>query len=157
MFFNKLLSFLENEALARNILSSYRHVDINVLTTMGRGPNISNRNKTRRFEKLTNATNTYWIRHYELIDGNFNHLVHDTYLKVETWIVLRCRVSNHKLKIDTGRQEVPFVPCSHCKVLKDEKHAILYCSLYTNIRSNHLEFLQRQWTRYLTRHMLVML
>ena len=111
--------------------------------------NISNWNKRRRFERLTNAKSTYLIRYYELIDLNLNHFRYDTYLKEEIRIVItRWRLNNHKLKIETARQEIPFLPrylraCTHCKVLENEKHAIYYCSLCRNIRSKYLEFLQR--------------
>ena len=148
MVFNKFLSFRDDEAVAKKILSTYRHLGMCAYYDRLE-PNISYWNKRRRLERLTNVTSTYLIRYYELIDLNLNHIIYDTYVKEEIRIVItRWRLSNHKLKIEIGRQEIPFVPrylqvCTHCKVLEDEKHAIYYCSLYRNIRSKYLEFLQR--------------
>ena len=62
-------------------------------------------------------------------------------------VITRWRLSNHELKIETGRREVSFVPrelhvCATCGVLEDEEHVIYNCSLYDEIRLQFQGFLQ---------------
>ena len=92
-------------------------------------------NKSNRYNNLQNATNTYNTRYRHLIDIRYNHVIYDNYLPEELRkIIARWRLSSHRLRIETGRQEVPFLQrnlrtCSNCKVIEDEQHAIFHCTV----------------------------
>ena len=74
----------------------------------------------------------------------YTNLVDDRYRR----IITRWRLSNHKLRIETGRYQVPFVQredrrCYRCNTLEDEKHAIYFCPSFTVIRSNFTILLEK--------------
>ena len=93
-----------------------------------------------------------WIkvlsRYNRLIDKSRNHIIYDSYLHEQLRIVItRWRVSNHSLRIETGRYETPPLPreqrlCAQCDLLEDEHHAIFVCPLYNAIRIKHALLLQ---------------
>ena len=63
-------------------------------------------------------------------------------------ILSRWRLSNHKLKIETGRYTVPITPraerkCAICNTLEDESHAIFYCPRTRCIRAKYAEILAK--------------
>ena len=54
-------------------------------------------------------------------------------------IITRWRLSNHKLRIETGKYERPFVLrderlCAICHVLEDEDHVIFECTVFNDTR-----------------------
>ena len=58
------------------------------------------------------------------------------------FIITRWRLSNHDLKIETGRYTRPTTPreqrtCDVCGVLEDEYHAIFVCPRYNELRTGH--------------------
>ena len=58
------------------------------------------------------------------------------------YIIMRWRLLNHKLFIETGRYMTPKIPrqnrkCIICDTLEDEHHAIYICPSFTFIRQNH--------------------
>ncbi len=65
-----------------------------------------------------------------------------------TWVqkrnIARFRLSDHKLKIETGRHCRPRLPpeqrtCFHCKnCVEDEIHFVIECPLYDNLRNRHI-------------------
>ena len=61
-------------------------------------------------------------------------------------VITRWRLSNHRLRIETGRYEVPSLAqhlrlCFHCATLEDENHAIFICPLYETIRTIYIQYL----------------
>ena len=57
-------------------------------------------------------------------------------------VITRWRLSNHKLRIETGRYHVPYIErkdrkCFACNVLEDETHAIFVCPSFSFIRRNY--------------------
>ena len=65
-------------------------------------------------------------------------------------ILSRWRLSNHKLKIETGRYTVPLTPreerkCVTCNVVEDEYHALFICSCHQEIRTKYNN-LHRKYT-----------
>ena len=70
------------------------------------------------------------------------------------YIITRCRLSNHKLYIETGRYKTPPVErkdrkCSICDILEDEFHAIYHCPRFNCIRSNN-RYLTKNYRMYFT-------
>ena len=65
----------------------------------------------------------------------------------------RLRISNHKLRIETGRhQNIPREEriCENCALnkIEDEKHFLLECSKYSSLRSQHLDKLTNGYNNY---------
>ena len=63
-------------------------------------------------------------------------------------VITRWRLSNHKLRIETGRYHVPFIErrdrkCFICNVLEDEHHAIYMCPSFALIRQNYVDLLEK--------------
>ena len=68
------------------------------------------KDKVNRFEESKNCTNTLTERYHRLIDVKYNHFVYSfvpEYLRV---IVTRWRLSNHDLRVETGRYVRPWTP-----------------------------------------------
>ena len=62
------------------------------------------------------------------------------------FIITRWRLSNHKIRIETGRYERPFIPreeriCLRCNSLEDEHHALFICPQYDTIRLTFRDYL----------------
>ena len=68
------------------------------------------------------------------------------YLRI---IVTRWRLSNHELRVETGRYVRPVLArdertCSLCvSEVEDEEHAIYHCPLYNTVRVKYAELLGR--------------
>ena len=63
-------------------------------------------------------------------------------------IITRWRLSNHKLRIETGRYQVPFVQredrkCYRCDIIENETHAIYDCPSFAFIRCNFTNLLEK--------------
>ena len=61
-------------------------------------------------------------------------------------IITRWRLSNHKLKIETGRYSRPFVQradrvCTICNILEDEYHVVFVCPVYQTLRIKYRRLL----------------
>ena len=105
--------------------------------------------KTTRIERSKSNTNTLSERYHQLIDLRYNHIVYNSfvpeYLRV---VITRWRLSNHDLRIETGRYVRPIIPrnmrfCSVCvESVEDEEHALFYCPLYDDVRRNYTNFLE---------------
>ena len=58
------------------------------------------------------------------------------------YIISRWRLSNHDLKIETGRYTKPVTPreerkCNVCNTIEDEYHAVFVCPRYVAVRAGH--------------------
>ena len=58
------------------------------------------------------------------------------------YIITRWRLSNHNLKIETGRYTKPMTPraerkCDLCNVIEDEHHVVFVCPTYDTVRNGH--------------------
>ena len=67
--------------------------------------------------------------------------------------IAKLRASSHTLEIERGRHTKPKTPieerlCKHCKVIDDEKHFVLHCSLYLSERLNMLCNVQALYPEY---------
>ena len=149
-FFDKLTSLNDNEAVARRIVTLNHHLPA---CTYYRDleSDIVKLNIAEMKENLNNSVTTYLSRYRHLIDTKLNHIVYDTFVPERTRIVItRWRLSNHRLKIETGRYD-PYVArhlrkCLTCNIVEDEYHALYQCPLYDSIRVRFDEFLLKYST-----------
>ena len=64
-------------------------------------------------------------------------------------VITRWRLSNHDLRIETGRYVRPIMPrnmrvCSVCvDSVEDEDHALYHCQLYDDVRKNYWSLLEQ--------------
>ena len=63
-------------------------------------------------------------------------------------VITRWRLSNHKLRIETGRYQVPYIErldrkCWQCNILEDESHAIFSCPAFSLVRQDHIQLLRK--------------
>ena len=70
--------------------------------------------------------------------GIYSLMLSDYYRTVLT----RWRLSNHSLKIETGRYTVPYTPredrlCTLCRTIEDEQHVIFHCPRYDDLRRDN--------------------
>ena len=84
------------------------------------------------------------IVNVEIKSNIYTSLVDDRYRK----IITRWRLSNHKLRIETGRYQVPFVQredrkCYRCDIIENETHAIYDCPSFAFIRCNFTNLLEK--------------
>jgi hypothetical protein len=146
-FFQNLISLDVDESVASKIVHMFRHLPICSYYDNLQNNNVSE-NKRKRVQDCAEATTTYLSRYHGLIDKTRNHVIYDSYLHERLRIVItRWRVSNHSLRIETGRYETPPLPrgqrvCTRCEVLEDEHHAIFVCPRYDTIRRKHATLIQ---------------
>ena len=63
----------------------------------------------------------------------------------------RWRLSNHNLKIETGRYTRPYTErkdriCTMCSSIEDEHHVVFSCPRYDDVRANHTQLLEQSST-----------
>ena len=63
-------------------------------------------------------------------------------------VITRWRLSNHKLFIETGRYQTPYIDrfdrkCFQCGILEDEAHAIYDCPAFEFIRLRYQTLLRK--------------
>ena len=66
-------------------------------------------------------------------------------------ILSRWRLSNHNLKIETGRYTRPYTErkdrvCTMCRSIEDEQHVVFTCPRYDEIRTHHTQLLEQSST-----------
>ena len=98
------------------------------------------RNIMNELEEKTHTNKSSMILYYRSIIEPIMSCVYSSFTNdYHRLIIMRWRLSNHKLRIETGRYERPFIPrkeilCLECGILEDEQRIIFDCPLYDNIR-----------------------
>ena len=147
-FYQKVLNLTEEEAVVRSLLELCRDTPI-VQYYESLSPDNKERNILDRETKICQAE-TSMMQYYASIvnvkekSSIYSNFVDDRYRKVIT----RWRLSNHKLKIETGRYHVPFIEradrkCCLCNILEDEHHAIFVCPSFAFIRQDHQNLIEK--------------
>ena len=146
IFFKKLLDIPLGEAVVRSVMqmcedsiviSYYSQLKIGYATN-----DIIEREK--RIAESTASMCIYYC--------NFNFIgkncIYSSFLNdYHRYIISRWRLSNHDLKIETGRYTKPCTPreerlCNVCNSIEDEYHVIFVCPLYTTIRHNYVDLVE---------------
>ena len=147
-FFENLMKLSAEEAVARRIVDA--HPDLSFSSYYNQiEKNVEKDNKVRRLRNLRESSSTQLDRYRKLIDVKYNHVVYDFLPEHLRIVVTRWRLSNHDLRIETGRYEQPILErrlrtCESCvSVVEDEEHVIFYCPTYNNIRMKYRDLLQK--------------
>ena len=147
-FYQKVLNLNEEEAVVKSILEICKDTPI-VHYYESLSPDNKQKNISEREARISHA-NTSMLQYYaSIVNVNeksniYSNFVDDRYRKVIT----RWRLSNHKLRIETGRYNIPYIEredrrCFICNVLEDEHHAIYACPSFTFIRQNFVDLLEK--------------
>ena len=147
-FYQKVLSLDEEEAVVKSILGLCKDTPI-VRYYESLSPDNKKNNIAEREARISHA-DTSMLQYYASIvnvsekSNIYCNFIDDRYRKVIT----RWRVSNHKLRIETGRYHIPYIEredrrCFICNVLEDEQHAIYSCPSFTFIRQNYENLLKK--------------
>ena len=147
-FFQKVLSLNEDEAMVKSLLELCKDTPIvhyyESLSANNKQKNILDR-QTRISQSDASMLQYYTsIVNVDVKSNIYSNFVDDRHRRVIT----RWRLSNHKLRIETGRYHVPFIErrdrkCFICNVLEDERHAIYMCPSFALIRQNYVDLLEK--------------
>ena len=105
--------------------------------------------------ELCNMNKNPILRTYTLFKSNFgfeNYLQNVNDYRFRN-AISKFRMSSHTLEVQRGRQCKPKVPlhqriCKYCNVLEDEKHFLLQCPLYADLRNVLLIFIERKYPNF---------
>ena len=149
-FINKLSTITHDEAVVKYIIEMCSNSDMIRYYNNLHGHNQVDNVNTRKF-RIMNSDRSMISYYRENIyiarSCLYSSFIHDYF----RYIITRWRLSNHKLKIETGRYTKPLTPrelriCQCCNVLEDENHAIFCCPRFTLLRYKYKEVLQRNNT-----------
>ena len=140
-FYHKVKDLNENEAVVRSILELCKETPIveyyESLQEFNQEMNIEER--TNRIRNSERSMPQYYNEMVNVDEKSkiYSNFVDDRY----RFVITRWRLSNHKLRIETGRYHTPYIPreerkCFECGVLEDEKHVIYVCPAFSHIRAN---------------------
>ena len=96
----------------------------------------------KRKDGILNSPKSMTIYYRSIVDVNKECIIYNCLMIDDLRSILsRWRLSNHKLKIETGRYRVPLTPseerkCVTCNVVEDEYHALFICPCHQEIRTN---------------------
>ena len=147
-FYTNLLQLKEDESITRKLMSLYNNLPM-FDYYRGLQKDVVEKNKVNRLDESGKCTHTHTERYHHLINLKYNHVVYSfvpEYLRV---MITRWRLSNHDLRVETGRYVRPILPrdmrvCSNCTtVVEDEEHALYHCPLYDCVRQKYNELLER--------------
>ena len=146
-FFKKLSEIPEDEAIVRTIIRI-----CNDSRMIRYYENLSDKNGEKdiddREKRIVESESSMCIYYRELDlmtkTDIYSSMLYDYYRIILT----RWRLSNHNLKIETGRYTRPYTErsdriCTVCNSLEDEKHVIYLCPRYNDIRLQQTTLLER--------------
>ena len=148
-FYQNLLKLGEEESICRKLVSLFHDLPM-FDYYRGLHEDAVKRSKASRLEQSRSNTNTLSERYHHLIDLRYNHIIYNSFLPEYLRVIItRWRLSNHDLRIETGRYIRPILPrnmrvCSVCvESVEDEEHALYYCHLYDDVRRKYRSLLEQ--------------
>ena len=100
--------------------------------------------------EIRNSNATYKMRYHDITGCLYNSSLYNEYMNENKRIVIsRWRLSNHGLRIETGRYTTPKTPrneriCLVCpSEVEDEHHVVFICPLYDTVRMKHYVFISK--------------
>ena len=145
-FFDKIKNLNEDEVVVKSIFKICEDTPI-VRYYESLQENNKESNISQREHKIANAESSMLKYYSSLVNISekatiYSSFVDDRYRAVIT----RWRLSNHKLRIETGRyRDIPREDrkCFICNVIEDEWHVIFNCPSFLYIRRNYLSLLEK--------------
>ena len=142
-FYKKLVQLPDDEAIVNTIIELCKDT-----VAIAYYENLHDHNakddvfeRERRIKAETTSMTAYYVNmKFEKKSCIYESFLNDEHRK----IITRWRLSNHDLKIETGRyHKIPreHRVCDLCEVLEDEQHVIFVCPRYIDIREQHQELL----------------
>ena len=145
-FFDKIKNLNEDEVVVKSIFKICEDTPI-VRYYESLQENNKESNISQREHKIANAESSMLKYYSSLVNISekatiYSSFVDDRYRAVIT----RWRLSNHKLRIETGRYRA--IPreerkCFICNVIEDEWHVIFNCPSFLYIRRNYSSLLEK--------------
>ena len=106
-------------------------------------------NMQLRKNRILASNNTTQIRYRNLFNCRFNEIIYNSLINDKyRMVITRWRLSCHKLRIETGRYAIPFIPrdqrlCVLCKTIEDETHSLFICMAHNKIRRKYKDLLDK--------------
>ena len=129
-FFQKLFSLSKDDAVIQKLITLCRNCSI--MNLHGNNPSIF----LATLENKIHFDNSSMILYYRnLIKPETSCIYQAFVVNYYRRIITRWRLSNHQLRIETGRYTRPYVHrkarvCILCNLLEDEDHVIFVCPIY---------------------------
>ena len=142
-FYKKLVDFPDGVAVVKYVMNLCKNTKIIKYYDLLQNDN-SAKDIADRAIRVRESTASMCI-YYNGFNFNEKSCIYSSYLNdYYRYIITRWRLSNHNLKIETGRYtRIPndrsSRVCETCNILEDEHHVIFVCPRYTQIRGRYPE------------------
>ena len=137
-FFKKLSDIPRGDAVVKEMIDICNESTMTryYLNLQGNNCSHDTSDREKRIHESTSSMCTYYCEfNFQQMSDIYSSFLNDYY----RFIITRWRLSNHDLRIETGRYTKPMTPrenrtCVLCNVIEDEYHVIFSCPLYNSIR-----------------------
>ena len=147
-FYQKIKNLDEEEAMVRSILELCKDTPIvNYYESLS--PDNKEENIQQREARILHSSAPMTQYYAATVDVEMKSNIYTNFVDDRLRnVITRWRLSNHKLLIETGRYNTPYIErenrkCYGCGVLEDERHAIFVCPSFEFIRQKHVLLLQK--------------
>ena len=147
-FYQRLQNLNNDDAMVKSILNLCNDTSI-VNYYKSLAPKIKE-NNIRNREQLILESDASMLQYYTtIVDVKCKCAIYTNYINDRRRsIITRWRLSNHKLLIEIGRYNLPYIPreerkCIQCNVLEDEAHAIYFCPAFGLVHQKYIRLLNK--------------
>ena len=150
-FYQKVKNLKKEDAVITSILELCKDTPI-VHYYESLLPDNKEKNIRERETRILQSTKPMTVYYTSVVDVLQKSNVYSNYVDDRfRCVITRWRLSNHKLRIETGRYHIPYIErndrvCFECGVLEDEKHAIYDCPAFGFIRQKYTDLLEKYST-----------
>lgn len=149
-FYKKLSELPTENAIVKLVIDQCKESEMMKYYQNLSGENVADEMKERENRIIASESSMpIYYQHMGLMDKCeiYSSMLCDHFRTVLT----RWRLSNHKLRIETGRYTIPYTIrqdrlCTLCGSVEDEHHVIFDCPRYTDVRNEHIQLLQSHKT-----------
>ena len=144
-FFKKMKDLPEENAIVSKIMDLCRNSEMVAYYSKLRGNN-SEKDISDR-ERRIKDSDASMCEYYSQFHFSEKCCIYSSFLDDHhRYIITRWRLSNHDLRIETGRRTRPYTErvdrkCTECKLLEDEFHVVFVCPLYNTARRKYQHLL----------------
>ena len=141
VFYKKILELPPGNAVVKETLEICKDSKMITYYSKLKRDNSSadiNAREKRIYESLSSMCIYYRQFNFRYKSCIYSSFLNDYY----RFIITRWRISNHDLKIETGRYTKPYTPrenriCELCDDIENEYHVIFNCPLYNSVRKSY--------------------